>query len=145
VNNEEAHKLLHETHGYLDFFIHVSAHFYSKATSFKIIRNGYYWPSIFRYSYRFTRSCDKCQKFDGKECLSAMPLQLVLSDFSFSKWGLDFIGPINPSSSTGKIFILTATDYFTMWNEVVPLRHSQDEHVIYFLETNIFSRFGIPL
>jgi hypothetical protein len=74
-----------------------------------------------------------------------MPLHHVLPDFPFSKWGLDFIGPINPPSSVGKIFILTATDYFTKWTEVVPLRHSHDEHVISFLETNIFSRFGIPL
>jgi hypothetical protein len=74
-----------------------------------------------------------------------MPLKPVIHDFPFSKWGLDFIGIINPSSSTGKVFILTTTDYFTEWIETVPLRHSQNVHVIYFVETNIFSRFGIPL
>jgi transposase InsO family protein len=60
-----------------------------------------------------------------------MPLQHVLSDFPFSKWGLDFI--------------LTTTDFFTKWTEVVPLRHAKGEQVISFLETNIFSIFGIPL
>jgi transposase InsO family protein len=40
---------------------------------------------------------------------------------------------------------LTTTNYFTKWIEVVPLKHSKDEHVISFLETNIFSRFCIPL
>jgi transposase InsO family protein len=75
----------------------------------------------------------------------SMPLQPVLPDFPFSKWGLDFIGPINRPSSTRHVFILTATNYFTKWIEVVLLKHSQDEHVISFLETNIFSRFGIPL
>jgi hypothetical protein len=74
-----------------------------------------------------------------------MPLQHVLSDFPFSKWGLDFIGPINSPSSARHIFIFTTTDYFTKWTEVVPLRHAQDEHVIYFLESNIFSRFSISL
>jgi transposase InsO family protein len=74
-----------------------------------------------------------------------MPLQPVLPDFPFSKWGLDFIGPINPPSSPGQVFVLTTTDYFTKWTEVVPLKHSQDEQVISFLETNIFSRFGLPL
>jgi hypothetical protein len=68
-----------------------------------------------------------------------MPLQLVLPDFPFSKWGLDFIGPINPPSSVGHIFILTTTYYFTKWIEVVPLKRAQDEQVIYFLESNIFS------
>jgi transposase InsO family protein len=40
---------------------------------------------------------------------------------------------------------LIAIDYFTKWTEVGPLKHSWDEHVIYFMETIVFSRFGIPL
>jgi hypothetical protein len=74
-----------------------------------------------------------------------MPLQPVLPDFPFSKWGLDFIGPINPPSSAGKVFILIATFYFTKWAEVVPLKHSTNDQVISFLENNIFSRFRLPL
>jgi hypothetical protein len=74
-----------------------------------------------------------------------MPLQPILPDFPFSKWSLDFIGPTNPLSYAEHIFILTGTNYFTMWTEVVPLNHAQDEQVISFLETNIFCRFGIPL
>jgi hypothetical protein len=38
VNNEEAHKLLQETHGYSDYIIHVGGHFSAKTTTFKIIR-----------------------------------------------------------------------------------------------------------
>ena len=74
-----------------------------------------------------------------------MPLQPILQDFPFSKWGLDFISPINPLSSAGKIFILTAKNNFTKWVEVVPLKHSTDDQVISFLENNIFYRFGLPL
>jgi hypothetical protein len=74
-----------------------------------------------------------------------MPLQPVLPNFPFSKWGLEFIVPINPSSSAGQVFILTTIDYFTKWVEVVPLKHSQDEQVISFLENNIFSKFVLPL
>ena len=70
-----------------------------------------------------------------------MPLQPVLLDFPFSKWGLEFIGPMNPSSSTIHIFILIATYYFTKRTEVVPLKHAQNEKIISFLETNIFSHF----
>jgi hypothetical protein len=113
VKNEEAHKLLQETHGSSDFVIHVG-HFYAKTVAFNIIIKGYYWPSIFH-------------------------------DFLFSKWGLDFIGPINPLSSAGQVFILTTMDYFTKRTEVVPLKHSQDEQVISFPESNIFSRFSLPL
>jgi hypothetical protein len=136
---------LQETRGSSNSFIHVGRHFSAKTISFMIIIKGYYWPSIFRDSYVFSRSCDKCQKFAAKECLPAMSFQLVLRDFPFSKWGLDFIGPINPPSSGGQVFILTATDYFTKWVEDVPLKHSTNEQVISFLENNIFSRFVLPL
>jgi hypothetical protein len=74
-----------------------------------------------------------------------MLLQPVLPVFPFSKWGLDFIGPINPPSSAGQVFILTTTDYFTKWDEIFPLKHLTDDQMISFLENNIFSRFGLPL
>jgi hypothetical protein len=100
VNNEEAQKMLKETHGSSNYFTHVGGIFSAKTIGFKIIRKGYYWLTIFHDSYVFSRSCDKCQKFAGKEFLSAMPLPPTLPEFTFSKWGLDFIGPINPVSST---------------------------------------------
>jgi hypothetical protein len=83
VNNEEVQKLLQETHGSTDYVIHVGGHFFAKSIAFKIIKNGYYWPSIFQDSYKFARSCDKCQKIIGKEHLSAMPLQHAHPDFPF--------------------------------------------------------------
>jgi transposase InsO family protein len=136
---------MQEAHGSSSYVIHVGSHFSTKTTTFKIIRKGYYWPLIFHDSYVFSMSCDKCQNFVGKERLSAMPLQPVLPDFPFSKWGLDFIGSINPPYSTRKVFILIAIDYFTKWVEFVPLKHSTDVRVISFLENNIFSRFSLPL
>jgi hypothetical protein len=42
VNNEEAQKLLQETHGSSDSIIHVGGHFSTKTVAFKIIRKGYY-------------------------------------------------------------------------------------------------------
>jgi hypothetical protein len=46
VNNEEAQKLLQETHGSSNSVI-LGGHFFAKTTTFNIIRKGYYWPSIF--------------------------------------------------------------------------------------------------
>jgi hypothetical protein len=42
VNNEEAKKLLQETHGSSNSVIHVGGHFSAKTIAFKIIRKGYY-------------------------------------------------------------------------------------------------------
>ena len=35
--------------------------------------------------------------------------------------GMDFVGPIHPTSSAGNRYILTVSDYFTKWVEAVPL------------------------
>ena len=50
----------------------------------------------------------------------------------FEKWGLDFIGPINPPSKN-KEHILVCTDYVTKWVKVVALKHAQDTKVVEFL------------
>jgi transposase InsO family protein len=57
---------------------------------------------------------------------------------------LDFIGEIHPPSSGQHKWILTTTDYFTKWIEVVPTKQAIDVVIVKFLETNILSRFGCP-
>jgi hypothetical protein len=57
---------------------------------------------------------------------------------------LEFIGQIHLSSSKGHRFMLVATDYFTKWTEVVPLRNMTQREVIEFITKHIIHRFGIP-
>jgi transposase InsO family protein len=56
---------------------------------------------------------------------------------------LDFIGKIHPPSSGQHRWILTATDYFTKWIEVIPTRSASHKVIISFLE-DIIARFGCP-
>jgi hypothetical protein len=73
-----------------------------------------------------------------------LPLKPISVETPFQQWGLDFIGEIHPPSSGQHKWILTTTDYFTKWIEVVPTRQATDVVIIKFLETNILSRFGCP-
>ena len=34
--------------------------------------------------------------------------------------GIDFIGPVSPPGEDGSKYILTISDYFTMWVEAIP-------------------------
>ncbi|XP_059067595.1 uncharacterized protein LOC131858383 [Cryptomeria japonica] len=70
-----------------------------------------------------------------------MPLRLVSVEEPFAQWGLDFIGMINPPSSTRHKWILTATDYFTRLSKVIPLRNSSESEVLAFLE-DLVCRYG---
>eukprot|EP00253_Pinus_taeda_P004841 PITA_04841 len=119
-------------------------HLYWKSTTDKVLRAGYYWPSLFADVKKFSVSCHKCQIFEGKRKLLPLPLKPISTEKPFQQWGLDFIGEIHPSSSGQHKWILTATDYFTKWSEAIPCRQANDSTIIQFLESNILSRFGCP-
>ena len=53
------------------------------------------------------------------------------------------VGPVNPPSC-GYIWILVATEYFTKWAEVMPLRKATGGAVANFIKENIIVRFGVP-
>ena len=83
--------------------------------------------------------------FVGRPQLAALPLKLVIIERLFQQWGLDFIRPINPTSSAGHQYIITATDYFTKWLEAKPTKNTTSKVVCEFLKENILVRFGVPV
>ena len=91
-------------------------YFADKRKTYKILNLGYYWPSIFKDSKKYVRSCDICQRMGRPIPFDEMPLQLQVLIDPFEKWALDFIGPINPPSK-GKSYILVCTNYVTKWVE----------------------------
>jgi len=119
-------------------------HLYWKSTADKILRAGFYWPSLFADVKKFPVSCHKCQIFEGKRKLLPLPLKPISTEKPFQQWGLEFIGEIHPSSSGQHKWILIATEYFTKWIEAIPCKQANDSTIIKFLESNILSRFGCP-
>jgi hypothetical protein len=118
-------------------------HFVDKRTAHKILRMGYYWPSIFKDAKKYVKAYDSCQRVGQPNHRDEMPLnpQVVLEPFD--RWALDFIGPINPPSNQ-KVYILVCTDYMTKWVEAKALHRATEEAFIKFLFTDIFTRFGMP-
>ena len=103
----------------------------------KILRAGYYWPSIFLDVHSFVRGCEQCQLFTRKQKLVALPLKAVVIEAPFQQWGLDFIGQFKDNSSNGHTWIITATDYFTKWVEAIPTKSTTDKVAMDFLEDRI--------
>eukprot|EP00253_Pinus_taeda_P022197 PITA_22197 len=60
----------------------------------------------------------------------------------FEKWGMDFVGPINPPSKQ-KQYIIACIDYLTMWAEAKEIKAATEEKVAGFLRENIFYKFRI--
>ena len=139
VDSEQRNELLQLFHNEA-----CGGHYLASVTAYKILRNCFYWPRMFKDVEEWVKKCDSCQYFKGRVQLAALPLKPVVIEEPFQQWGLDFIGPIHPSSTAGHTHILMATDYFTNWVEVIPVKQTTSEVVCNFIKQNILVRFGVP-
>jgi hypothetical protein len=57
---------------------------------YKILRVGFYWPSIFSYVYKEVSSCHQCQIFYGKRRLKPFPLNPILLELLHTRLGFIF-------------------------------------------------------
>ena len=84
----------------------------------------YYYsgPIIPLLSFYFQVSkCDECQKMNKAPLVVPTVLHPVPVHSPWYHVGIDFVGPIHPTSTKGNRFILTISDYFTKWVEAIPL------------------------
>ena len=91
----------------------VGGHFSGETTAHKVLRAGYYWPTLFRDAHAHARKCQICQVNVGRERRNAFPLHPITVQNPFEQWGLDVFGEINPNSSKLYKYILTTIDYFS--------------------------------
>ncbi|XP_016195328.1 uncharacterized protein LOC107636324 [Arachis ipaensis] len=72
-------------------------HIGGKSLARKLIRAGYYWPSMMKDSREFVRKCVKCQQNANFHKAPASELSLLTSTRPFAQWGVDILGPFPPS------------------------------------------------
>ena len=127
VREDEIYDILHACHNEP-----CGGHFAAKRTAFKTLTTGYYWPRLHKDAVNYTWKCDKCQRMGQPTRIYEMPLNPQMTLTPFDKWGMDFIGPIDPPLN-GKFFILVCTNYLTKWVEVKVKKHARDHKVVEFL------------
>jgi len=108
----------------------------------KVMREGYYWPTIGKHSAEFVKNCDKCQRFAQITKKPPENLSSISSPWPFAKWGVDLVGPM-PSEKGNKRFLIVAVDYFTKWAQAEALAGVTTENVTNFLWKSIICQFGI--
>eukprot|EP00253_Pinus_taeda_P017900 PITA_17900 len=102
LTHEEAEKFLNDCHSGA-----CGGHQSGYATTQKILRAGYFWPTMFKDCITTVRGCHAYQIFDSKTRRPPAPLQLVVVVGPFAKWGIDFM-TCNPTSARGHGYIIVA-------------------------------------
>ncbi|XP_071694824.1 uncharacterized protein [Rutidosis leptorrhynchoides] len=109
----------------------------------KILRMGYYWPTMHKDTVTLLRNCEPCQIHTKVQKQPKQEMISVLSACPFSKWGIDLVGPLTKAPG-GYKWLVFAIDYFTKWTEARPLSTMTGKHIEKFVWEHIMCRFGIP-
>jgi hypothetical protein len=119
------------------------SHIGGRALSAKLLRAGYYWPTMVNDCVEFVKKCDKCQRFSDKKHATAQELTSVFSPWPFCKWVVDIVGPF-PLAPGQLKFLLVVVDYYAKWIEAEVVAKITAERVRRFYWKKIICRFGLP-
>ena len=89
IAREDADYMLREVHEGV-----CGNHIRARALAGKVLRQGYYWPTMLRDVIELVRKCKVCKENAKIFHLPSEPLTSVTSPWPFHKWGLDILGPL---------------------------------------------------
>ena len=127
----EVHEGICENHSRLQSLFH------------KLIRAGYYWPTMQKDAQNYVKACDKCQKFSNVIEQLTKELTPITAQWPFAQWGLNIMGHF-PIAMQQLKFLIINIDYFTKWIELEALATIIEKNVRIFVWKNIICRYGIP-
>ena len=128
---------LHACHFWEYYKLHAGVcggHYAPRTTASKIMRAGYYQPTVFKDVHAFVRVCQEYQLFFGKLRLPALPLSPIVIEDHFQQWRIEFVGPFDLNQNNGYKYILTCKDYFTQWVQSIPAKKAMTKVIVKFLE-----------
>jgi hypothetical protein len=138
VTETEGIQILHEVHSGT-----CGSHAGPRALAAKVIRQGFYWPTMICAANRVTRSCEACQKFSARSGSPAQFTKLIAHTWPLQRWGLDIVGPL-PTAQGNLKFTFVAVEYFTKWIEARAVSTITSKTAQKFFWQNIVCRFGVP-
>ncbi|XP_060202224.1 uncharacterized protein LOC132630682 [Lycium barbarum] len=123
LGEEEATQAMQEAHSGV-----CGSHQSGPKLHFHIKRMGYYWPTMVKDFLDYARRCKACQFHANFIHQPPEVLHPTVACWPFDAWVLDVVGLL-PKSSSGHLYILAATDYFSKWAEAVSLKEVKKENV----------------
>ncbi|XP_020231104.1 uncharacterized protein LOC109811709 [Cajanus cajan] len=138
LNSVEADYVTREVHEGI-----CGMHSGARTTVSKLLRAGYYWPTMITDCATFVKRCQPGQRHGNLIHQPAEQLHCIPPAWSFATWGADILGPFPVAKGQCK-FLIVVVDLFTKWIEAEPLACISAHQVQKFLWRNIITRFGVP-
>jgi hypothetical protein len=113
------------------------------ATTQNILRDGYFFPSLFKDCITIIHKYHAFQTYNNKIQSHPALVHILVSISPFSKWGIDFM-TCHPNSVGGHGYSIVAVDYFTKWAKAMPRFDNTGKNVVLFIFNHIITRFGFP-
>ena len=106
------------------------------------IMQRFYWPTLYKDTAEYCRTCAECQKTSNRKGRPAPLISLPIIEEPFQRIAMDIVGPL-PRSRSGKRYVLVVCDYATRYPEAIPLHSIDAEHIAEEL-MKLFARVGVP-
>ncbi|GKU95432.1 hypothetical protein SLEP1_g8796 [Rubroshorea leprosula] len=119
-------------------------HIKGKTLARKILRHGYYWPTMIQDAQNYVKKCPTCQFNIDDIPMPSERLSFLISPWPFAQWGVDLLDPFTKGKE-GCTHLVVAVDYFTKWIETKPLSTTIEKKIEEFLFNSILCRFDIPM
>ena len=98
------------------------------------ILQRYYWPGVFKDVAKYCKSCEICQRSQGRKPVRVGLIPLPLRTHPFERIAMDLVG---------NQYILTIVDYATWYPEAIALPSTEAENIVKEL-IKVFSHVRIP-
>ncbi|KAL0434621.1 UNVERIFIED_CONTAM: hypothetical protein Sradi_0170000 [Sesamum radiatum] len=104
----------------------------------KVLRQGYYWPTMGKDALILVQRCSPCQRHAKYQHNPATFMKSVESPCPFDMWGIDIVGKL-PRATGQREYLIVAVDYFTKWVEAEPLAKIGESEVMKFFGKTSFA------
>ncbi|XP_068504010.1 uncharacterized protein [Phaseolus vulgaris] len=115
MHGEQCTRIMSELHEGL-----CGSHVGGRALASRVLRAGYYWPTLKEDCVGYAQRCKQCQQHADWHKAPPEELRSIHSPWSFHTWGIDILGPF-PMTVRQMKFLIVAIGYFTKWVEAEPV------------------------
>jgi len=107
---------------------------------YETIRSKYFWPRMYAHLSEYVKSCKDCQETKRPVHNKKAPLKSLPVEDVFSRFHLDFLGPLPPSN--GFRYLLVAIDSTSLFPEIHPTKTCDADETAEVLHEQVFCWYG---